>query len=386
MNRKLRMGMIGGGLGSFIGNVHRMGAELDGHIELVCGAFSQDPEKSLESGRTYFIPEDRTYGTFQEMITKENELPENDRMDFVSIVTPNHVHFEPTKLALNNGFPVILDKPLCHTWDEAMELKQLLEQVDLPFGLTHTYAAYPMVKQARVMVREGVIGQVTKINVEYPQGWLTEALEADNQKQASWRTDPAKTGISNCFGDIGTHAAQMAEYVSGLKIVKVLSQLSSVLSERTLDDDANALLEFEGGVRGLLSASQISSGEENGLKIRVYGTKGGLEWRHDDHNSLKHIRHDGATTLLRAGTNNAYLSEEALAHCRVPAGHPEGYIEAFANIYRNFAMELNRHLNGVDYDCECYDFPGIEDGVRGMAHIKAMVDSTKKGNVWTQVI
>ncbi|PIB36631.1 oxidoreductase [Reichenbachiella sp. 5M10] len=383
--RKLRMGMIGGGQGSFIGEVHRLAANLDGQIELVCGAFSSKPEVSRASGQALFLPEERCYATYAEMIEKEAGLPDGERMDFVSIVTPNHVHFEPTQLALEAGFPVILDKPMCFDFDEALQMQEIIERTRLPFALTHTYTGYPMVKQAKSMVKEGALGKIKKINVEYPQGWLSEKLEDTGAKQAAWRTDPKRSGKSGCFGDIGTHAANMAEYVTGLKITSVLSRLKTVVEGRLLDDDADVLLEFEGGTHGLLSASQVSTGEENGIKIRIYGEKGGLEWRQEDNNSLAVTMLGQPKQILRAGGNNAYLSEMALAACRVPAGHPEGYLEAFANIYKNFVRSIRAHAAGQSLDFTIYDYPGIEDGVRGMALIDAMVASTEGGNVWTDV-
>ncbi|MCV9387839.1 Gfo/Idh/MocA family protein [Reichenbachiella ulvae] len=381
-DRKIRMGMVGGGQGSFIGAVHRLAANLDGQIELVCGAFSSKPEVSKASGAELFLPDERCYGSYKEMIETEATLPEGERMDIVSIVTPNHVHFEPTQLALEKGFPVILDKPLCFTFDEALKLKETIQSTGLPFALTHTYTGYPMVKQARAMVASGELGKIRKVNVEYPQGWLAEKLEDSGAKQAAWRTDPKRSGKSGCFGDIGTHAANLAEYVSGLKITKVLSRLSTVVEGRLLDDDADVLLQFDNGAHGLLSASQISTGEENALKVRVYGEKGGIEWCQEDNNSLYVTMHGQPTQQLRAGGNNAYLSDLALANCRVPAGHPEGYLEAFANIYRNFSFAVRAHAEGGKSDMHIHDFPGIEDGVRGMALIDAMVESTEKGNVW----
>lgn len=379
------MGMIGGGDGSFIGGVHRMAANLDGQIELVCGAFSSNREKSKKTGKNLFLPDERVYGSFRKMIETEKNLPENKRMDFVSIVTPNHVHAEPALLALENGFPVIIDKPLCFDMDEAKAILAKVKETNLPFALTHTYTGYPMVKQARKMVADGAIGPIKKIMVEYPQGWLSEKLEAEDNKQASWRTDPSKSGKAGAFGDIGTHAANMAEYVSGLKITKVLSQLSKVVEGRLLDDDASALLKFEGGVPGVLACSQVSAGEENNIKIRVYGEKGGLEWQQEDNNTLTVKWQGNPNQVYRTGVDNSYLSETALANSRVPAGHPEGYLEAFANIYRNFAMHLRAHASGESHNMEINDYPDVDEGVHGMALVDAMVESTEKGNIWIEV-
>lgn len=385
-NRKLRMGMVGGGKGSFIGGVHRLAANLDGQIELVCGAFSRDPKKSKETGRTLFLEEDRVYDNYKEMMAAEAMLPKDKRMDFVSIVTPNHVHAEPALLAMEHGFPVIIDKPLCFDMEEAKAIQKKVTESELPFALTHTYTGYPMVKQARKMIADGAIGPVKKIVVEYPQGWLSEKLEAGENKQASWRTDPSKSGKAGAYGDIGTHAANMAEYISGLKITKVLSQLSKVVEGRLLDDDASVLLEFEGGVPGVLACSQISAGEENNLKIRVYGDKGGMEWQQEDNNSLTVKWHGKPNQVYRTGVDNeGYLSEAAVANSRVPAGHPEGYLEAFANIYRNFALHVRAHASGENHNFEIYDYPNVDEGVHGMALVDAVVESTDKGNVWISV-
>jgi predicted dehydrogenase len=382
-NRKLKMGMIGGGVGAFIGAIHRLAANLDGQIELVCGAFSSSAEKSKKTGKELFLPEHRVYGSFKEMIEKEAELPEGERMDFVSIVTPNHVHAEPALLALEHGFPVIIDKPLCFSMDEAFSIRKKVEKSKLPFALTHTYTGYPMVKEARQQIKSGKFGKVRKILIEYPQGWLAEKIEDGEQKQARWRTDPGKSGKSGAYGDIGTHAANMAEYVSGLQITRVLSKLSNVVEGRRLDDDASALLEFEGGVPGVLQVTQIAAGEENAIKVRVYGEIGGIEWNQRDCNSLKVKWNDKPDEEWRAG--NEYLSEAAQVNSRTPAGHPEGYIEAFANIYRNFAMHLRAEKAGEKHDFENFDYPTIADGVHGMALVEAVVDSSCRGNTWVDV-
>ena len=380
--RKVRMGMIGGGTGAFIGAVHRMAARLDGQIELVCGAFSSSPETSKQTGQELFLPGERIYDTWKDMISQEAQREEGDRMDMVSIVTPNHLHAAPAIMALEHGFPVICDKPLCLSTREALEIKDAVETSDLPFALTHTYTGYPMVKQARQMISSGDLGPVRKVVVEYPQGWLTDKLEDEGQKQAIWRSDPNKAGKAGAYGDIGTHAANMAEYVSGLQITKVLSQMSKVVEGRLLDDDTSALLEFEGGVPGVLICSQVSAGEENAVRVKVYGTKGGVEWCQEDENTLLVKRHGAPNQIYRTGVDNSYLTEAALVHARVPSGHPEGYLEAFANIYRNFAMAVRAHYSGSTHN-PVYDFPDINDGVHGMALVDAMVESTTKGNVWS---
>lgn len=381
--RKLRMGMIGGGKGSFIGAVHRMAANLDGQIELVCGAFSSDPQRSWETGVDLYLDTERVYGSWKEMLEKEAALPDDERMDLVSIVTPNHLHAEPALMAMELGFAVIMDKPLCYDMEEAKALESKIGSTGLPFALTHTYTGYPMVKEARQQVKTGAVGTIRKITVEYPQGWLYQKIEDEGQKQASWRTDPSRSGKSGAFGDIGTHAANMAEFVSGMKITRLLSRMSKVVDGRALDDDAMALLEFEGGIPGLLQVSQIAAGEENAIKVRVYGDKGGLMWTQRDPNSLLLMWPDRPDQILRTG--NDYLSEAAKANTRIPAGHPEGYLEAFANIYRNFAMHLRAHGAGEPFDREVFDYPGIEDGIRGMMLIDAMVRSTEEGNGWVEV-
>lgn len=380
INRKLRMGMVGGGKDAFIGAVHRIAAAIDGEIELVCGAFSSNPEKSKASGEALYLPSDRVYGDFKEMIEKEKNLPEGDRMDFVAIVTPNVMHFPPAKMALENGFPVICDKPVTFNLQEAKELKKIVDKTGLTFALTHNYTGYPMVRQARDMVKEGKFGKVRKIVVEYPQGWLATKAENTNNKQASWRADPKQAGISNCMGDIGTHAENLAEFITGLKITEMCADLASVVEGRELDDDGNVLLRFEGGVKGILYASQISVGEENALAIRVYGEKGSIEWHQMEPNTLLVKWLDQPTQIYR--TNTPFVSKSSAASARIPAGHPEGYLEAFANIYKNFAMTLRARMQGKEPDPIYLDFPTIDDGVRGMAFIENVVASDKSSEKW----
>jgi len=382
MNRKLRMGMIGGGKGAFIGAVHRMAAMLDGECELVCGAFSSTPERSRESGETLHLPPERVYGTYEEMIEKERKLPEGERMDFVSIVTPNHLHFHPAKLALESGFPVMCDKPMTYNLAEAKELEAIVGKTGLLFGLTHNYTGYPLVKEAREIVRSGRLGRIRKIVVEYPQGWLSTKLEDTGQKQASWRTDPGRSGIANCMGDIGTHAENLCEYVTGLEITELCADLTVFVEGRLLDDDGNVLVHFDNGARGILYASQISAGEENPLRIRVYGEKGGLEWRQEEPNTLVLRWLDRPIELIRAA--GGYLSERARFNTRLPMGHPEGFIEAFANIYRNFILALRSILDGEEPRPEYMDFPSVKDGVRGMAFIETVVESSRSESKWTE--
>ena len=374
--------MVGGGRGAFIGAVHRMAAALDGQIDLVCGAFSSNPERSKLSGEDLFIAPERAYGSFEEMINTEKNLPEDVRMDFVSIVTPNHVHFPPAKMALENGFHVVCDKPLCLTMDEANELASLVESTGLLFALTHNYTGYPMVKQAREMFRNGEFGKVRRVVVEYPQGWLSTKLEATEQKQAAWRTDPTKSGLAGAMGDIGTHAENLAEYVTGLRIKEMCADLHTHIDGRLLDDDGSVLLRFDNGARGVLYASQISAGEENNLRIRVYGEYGGIEWAQQEPNSLNVKWLDRPMQILRTGVGELYPS--AQAHTRIPAGHPEGYLEAFANIYRNFAKCLQARLDGVEVDPVYTDFPSVHDGVRGMQFLETVVGSSASDDKWVK--
>jgi len=378
INRKLRMGMVGGGQGAFIGEVHRIAAQLDNQIELVCGAFSSDAERSKESGRFLFLPENRVYGSYQEMIEQERNLPEGERMDFVSIVTPNHVHFGPAMLALENGFHVALDKPMTFDVEEAKRLKAKVDETGLLFLLTHTYVGYPMVRQARQMVRDGALGKIRKVYVEYPQGWLSREQDESN-KQASWRTDPSKSGKAGCMGDIGTHALHLAEFVSGLRTTKMCASLYTYVEGRKLDDDGNVLLQFDNGGSGVLIASQVAAGEENALKVRVYGENGGLEWSQQEPNSLIVRWLDQPIQVYR--TNGAGLSAEALSLCRTPSGHPEGYLEAFANLYKLFGNALRAKLSGEA--ASGYDFPSIDDGVRGMAFLDTVVASSESSEKWT---
>lgn len=382
-NRKIRMGMVGGGRGAFIGGVHRMAAAIDGEIELVCGAFSSNPKKSKLSGQDLYLPADRVYGSYEEMIKKEKALPEGERMDFVSIVTPNHLHYGPAKMALENGFHVVCDKPICFNLKEAKSLQKIVKKTGLIFALTHNYTGYPMVKQARMMVAKGKIGEVRKLVVAYPQGWLSTKLEDSEQKQAAWRTDPKRSGIAGAMGDIGTHAENLAEYISGLQIKKICADLSALVPGRALDDDGNVLLEFDNGAKGILYASQISAGEENNLSINIYGTKAGLEWRQMEPNSLVVKWLDKPMEIMRTGVGKLY--PEAQAHTRIPAGHPEGYLEAFGNIYRNFAMCVRARLNGKKPKAIYTDFPTVEDGVRGMIFIEKVVASGKSKVKWTKM-
>ena len=374
------MGMVGGGLDAFIGAVHRRAAGFDNEIELVCGCFSSSPDKSKATGHALYLPENRVYSSYEEMIQREKELPEGERMDFLSIVTPNHMHFPPAKMALENGFHVMCDKPMTLNLAEAKELKEIVEKSGLVFGLTHNYTGYPMVKEARAMVKNGILGKIRKVVVEYPQGWLSKKEEDTDYKQAIWRTDPAKSGAAGCMGDIGTHAENLAEYITGLQISELCADLTSFVPGRQLDDDGNVLLRFEGGAKGILQASQIANGEENSLKIFVYGELGGLEWHQMEPNTLYYKTQEGQRIIR---PNVGSLSESASAHWRMPAGHPEGFFEAFANLYRNFAYAVKAHMDGKPAD-PLYDFPGVDDGVRGLAFIDTVIASNQSDMKWTK--
>lgn len=377
---RIRMGMVGGGEGAFIGAVHRMAASLDGNIELVCGAFSSDAERARRSGAALNLPADRVYSDYQQMMRTEASLPAAERMQFVAIVTPNHLHLPVAKAALASGFHVLSDKPATRDLAEALQLRALVRESGLLYGLTHTYTGYPLVKEARERIARGELGKVRKIVVEYPQGWLADRLEAAGNKQAEWRLDPARAGVSSCMGDIGVHAANLAEYVSGLAITELCADLNSFVEGRDLDDDGSILLRFEQGARGLLFASQVCVGEENGLSIRVFGEQGGLEWRQQEPNTLLLKWPDQPTQLLRTG--GAYLGERAQANTRTPMGHPEGYIEAFANIYQAFAAGLRRLEGDSTDDIRAGDCPGIEAAVRGMAFIELAVAASASHSKW----
>ncbi|MGZ8536610.1 MAG: Gfo/Idh/MocA family protein [Flavisolibacter sp.] len=383
--RKLRMGMVGGGKDAFIGAIHRIALNMDGLIEISCGALSINPDIAVDSGKSLFISPDRIYLTYEEMIRKEKALPEDKRIDFITIVTPNFAHFAPAMMALENGFHVVIEKPMTFTLEEAKLLKQKVDETGLMLCLTHTYSGYPMVKQARAMVRDGALGKIRKIYVEYAQGWLSKLSEREGNAQAAWRTDPKKSGKSGCMGDIGTHAAHLAEYISGLNITQLCAELNIVVEGRALDDDGAVLLKFNNNVTGVLMASQVLAGEENSLKIRVYGEKGGIEWAQMEPNTLLVKWLDQPMQVLRAGGNYTdRLSSFATHNCRTPGGHPEGYLEAFGNIYRNFALSLQAKLNGREPTKEMLDFPRVEEGIRGMAFIDNVVASAQSKEKWTE--
>ena len=384
VHRKLRMGMIGGGKDAFIGAIHRLALNMDGLIELSCGALSHDVKIGLESGEMLFLPQERIYKTYDELFESESKMPEEKRIDFVTIVTPNFVHFDPAIKALDHGFNVVVEKPMTFTLDEAKLLQKKVEETGLSLCLTHTYSGYPMVKQAKEMLAKGMFGKIRKVWVEYPQGWLSKLSEREGNAQAAWRTDPKKSGKAGAMGDIGTHAAHLAEYITGLKITKLCADLNILVDGRALDDDGNVLLKFDNGAAGCLMASQVAAGEENALKIRIYGETGGIEWAQMEPNTLLVKWLDKPTEIYRAG--QPYLSEITKHNTRTPGGHPEGYLEAFANIYHNFALSLMAKLNNQQPTKAMLDYPRVDEGVRGMAFIDTVVASAKSDKKWTDFV
>jgi len=376
--------MVGGGRGAFIGAVHRMAANLDGKIELVAGAFSSDPKKSKLSGKDFFLDPSRVYGSYQEMAKTESELPVGERIDFVSIVVQNHLHHAVAKHFLEAGFNVICDKPLAYDLKEARDLRRIVKKSGKVFALTHNYTGYPMVKEARDFVKKGKLGRILKVVTEYPQGYAVGDIENKNDgKIASWRTDPKIAGISNCIGDIGTHADNLGAYITGLEIEEMCAELTAFIPGRTLDDDGNILIRYKGGAKGLLYASQISNGDENNLNIRIYGTKASLEWHQEDPNELIIKYHDKARQILRRG--NGYVCNAAERNTRTPFGHPEGFIEAFANVYLAAAKSIAAEVAGKKLP-KNPDFPTVEDGIRGMAFIATAVKSSNSKSKWTKML
>lgn len=379
LERKLKMGMVGGGKDAFIGAVHRSAALLDGKVDLVAGALSSDPAKAAVSARELLLSEERSYGTYIEMADAESKMPLGERIDFVSIVTPNRMHFPVAKVFADAGIHIICDKPMTYSLAEAKELVNVVEQSGIVFALTHNYTGYPMVKQARHMAQSGELGEILKVVVEYPQGWLLSPIEQEGQKQASWRTDPSQSGLSNCMGDIGSHCHNLAHYITGLELTEICADLKSIL-ERPLDNDGNILLHFENGACGILYASQFSAGEENNLCVRIYGTKGALEWHQEEPNQLWFRTNEGPAQLYRRG--NGYLCEAAQRATRLPAGHPEAFIEAFANIYVNATDTIRAKLEGREPTSLELDFPSVVDGARGLAFIESAVESGNSDQKW----
>ena len=382
MKRKLRMGMVGGGKDAFIGAIHRIAANSDGLIELVCGALSINKDIAIDSGQSLFLPQQRIYLTYEEMIEKESKLPEGERMDFLTIVTPNFAHYGPAVMALENGFHVVIEKPITFTIDEAKQLKKKVEETGKILALTHTYTGYPIVKHAKELVKQGALGKIRKIYVSYHQGWLSKLSEREGNAQAAWRTDPKRSGKAGAMGDIGTHAFNLAEYITGLQVTELSAALNIVVEGRALDDDGGVFLKFNNGATGVLTASQIAAGEENNLFINIYGENGGLEWHQQEPNTLLVKWLDKPTEIVRTGMG--YVSPIAKHNSRTPGGHPEGYLEAFGNIYRNFALTLSAKLNGETIDSTLIDFPSVDEGIRGMAFIENVVKNHQSNEQWTK--
>lgn len=380
LHRKLRLAMIGGGRNAFIGSIHRIAIQMDGLCEIVAGSLSSKPENALASGRDLFLPEDRIYTDFETMIIRESSLSPDIRPDIISIVTPNHLHFKPAMLALRNGFHVAIDKPITFSLSEAIQLREALIQSGKQLLLTHTYTGYPMIKQARQIIKSGTLGKIRKVFVEYPQGWLSRNLESTNNKQAEWRTDPGKSGKAGAMGDIGTHAFNLAEYVTGLNVTMICADIHTIVEGRRLDDDGALLLRFDNGASGTLMATQVATGEENNLRIRVYGDAGGLHWQQADCNTLNLMWPDRPAENLRCGSS--YLHPSVLHNTRTPSGHPEGYLEAFANLYRNFFLTVDALDNGKIPEEQWLDFPSITEGVRGMQFIDRVIDAGKSSEKW----
>jgi predicted dehydrogenase len=380
LKRKLRAGMVGGGIGAFIGPVHRSAATMDGLAEYVAGAFSSDPHKSRKSGEALFLAPDRIYASYREMAEREAKRPAGQRLDYVSIVTPNVMHFDIAKTFLEAGFNVVCDKPMTYSLEQAVELRKIVRRTKKVFALTHNYTGYPMVKQARQMVREGALGHLNKVVVEYPQGWLSSLLDGEAAALAVWRMDPKVAGAAGCMGDIGTHAENLARYVTGLEIEELCADLTGFIPGNKLDDDGSVLIRYKGGARGILYASQISAGEENGINIRVYGNKAGLFWNQENPNYVWIRSREGTETRYSRG--NANLGDAAKGSSRLPTGHPEGFFEAFANVYREAFGAIAAEVSGEPLP-QC-DFPTVDDGVIGMAFIETVVASAKSSAKWTK--
>ena len=374
--------MVGGGRGAFIGGVHRRAAALDGEIELVAGAFSSDPKKSALSGKDFYLKPSRVYGSYQEMAQKEKALPENERIDFVTVVVQNYLHFEVAKTFLEAGINVICDKPVTLDLDQARELRKIIKKSKKVFALTHNYTGYPMVKLARQMIRKGELGELIKVVCEYPQGYAITALTGEDKAIANWRADPKIAGISNCMGDIGTHAENLVHYITGLEIDRLCADLSVNIPGRTLDDDGNVLVRFKGGARGIIYASQVSNGDENDLNIRVYGTKRSLEWHQEEPNDL--IVKDARSPRQIYRRGNDYVTGPAAENTRIPFGHPEGFIEAFANVYNAAAVAIRDERAGKFPRKSGYDYPDIRDGIIGMAFIETVVKSSNSKEKWVK--
>jgi predicted dehydrogenase len=382
-DRKLRMGMVGGGPGAFIGEVHRKAARMDGKADLVSGAFDVLPENSKQMGKELFLDSNRAYDDYEQMIDKELALPEGERIDFAAITTPNNWHFPIAKAFLQAGFHVVCEKPMTMNVAEAKALVKEVEKSGQVFALMHNYTGYPMVKQAQYMVKEGRLGKINKIVVEYPQDWLLKRIELEGQKQAEWRTDPKQAGAGGCLGDIATHAENLVRYITGLEIDELCADLSTFVPGRPLDDDVNILLHYNNGARGVLHSSQIATGQENNLNIRVWGSEGALQWFQENPNYLYFYRQGEPVQILRRG--NAYLCEAAKRGNRIPAGHPEAFLEAFANIYNNALDTMIASMRGIKPSDIVADFPTVYDGLEGMIFIETVVESSKSAKKWTKM-
>ncbi len=380
LQRKLKFGQIGGGRDAFIGGVHRRAAISDGFTEFVAGALSSDPGKAKLSGEDLLLALERNYGSWQEMLEKESALPEGERIDFVSIVTPNHVHFEPALAFVEAGFNVVMDKPMVHTSEQAQKLIEAVEKHNVVFGVTHNYTGYPMVKEARDWVRSGKLGKIQRVVVEYPQDWLLSKLEEEGQKQAEWRTDPARSGVAGAVGDIGSHCENLVSYITGLEIDSLCADLTTFVEGRMLDDDASVLLRFKGGAKGVLWVSQIATGEENGINIRVYGTEGGLFWQQEHPNWLYAYAPGQPAQIYKRG--NGYFGEAASRATHIPPGHPEAFFEAFGNVYMNITDTIRARLSGRQPTELELDFPSVYDGARGVKFIEKVVESSQSSQKW----
>jgi predicted dehydrogenase len=379
--RKLRYAMVGGGRDAFIGAVHRKAIALDGQVELVAAALSSDPEKARASGRDLLLADARNHGDWQRLLDDELQRPPEERIDFVTIVTPNHLHYPVARAFVEAGFHVVCDKPLVHTLAQAEALVAGVARQGSVFGVTYNYTGYPMVRQAREMVRAGELGEIRKVVVEYNQGWLATRLEGAGNKQAAWRSDPAQSGAGGAIGDIGSHAENLVAAVTGLEIESLCADLASLVPGRALDDDASLLLRFRGGARGVLVASQVNAGLENDLRLRVSGALGTLEWRQERPSQLVHLPHDGPRRILTRGS--PWLCEAARRASRLPAGHPEGFIEAFANVYAGVAADIRARLEGQCADPLAADYPRVEDGARGVRFIERTLASAASEIKWT---
>lgn len=382
LNRKLKMGLVGGGIGSFIGKVHSIAACLDNRAEVAAGAFSSNPQRSKDSAAEYAVPQSRAYGSYQEMLEKEKELPEGERIDFVSVTTPNHTHYEIARAAVEAGFNVVCDKPMTFDLKQAEQLAAVVDKSDVVFALTHNYTGYPLVRQAREMILSGELGEIQAVRANYIQGWLRTKLEDDDQKQAAWRTDPSKSGVAGCFGDIATHAYNLGRYMTGLLPEKISCHLKTFVPGRKLDDYGTAVIKYQGGALGTVTASQISHGRENDVSIEIDGTKGAIQWRQEEPNAMI-VRCNGEPHKIYTRDPNApFMNGAGAAACRLPAGHPEAFFEAFANIYTSAFDAMVAKAGGDSIETVNTVYPNVHDGVEGMLFIEQAVASSQEDGAW----